>query len=140
MSRFLPMRRLRNTFLALLALATPSTLAASPKPTHPGCFLLMDLETGKVSRNDAKKCATRMPPASTFKVPHALIALETGVITSVDQVHPWDGTQRRVAMWNQDQTLDTAMRRSAVWVFQETARKIGRERMEDWLERFHYGT
>ncbi|AGC48401.1 beta-lactamase class D [Myxococcus stipitatus DSM 14675] len=133
-------RILRGTLLAILVLATPSALAASPKPAHPGCFLLMNLETGEVRRNDVKKCAKRMPPASSFKVPHALIALETGVVTSVDQVHTWDGTQHRLAMWNQDQTLDTAMRRSAVWVFQGTARKIGRERMEDWLKRFRYGT
>ena len=40
----------------------------------------MDLKTGEVKRNDAKRCEKRMPPASTFKVPHALIALETGVV------------------------------------------------------------
>lgn len=133
---------LRSALLAVLTLTTTGAFAASPKPpapAHPGCFLLMDLETGKVTRNDAKTCAKRLPPASTFKVPHALIALETGVVTSVDQVHTWDGTKHRIAMWNQDQTLDTAMRRSAMWVFQGTARKIGRERMEDWLGRFHYG-
>ncbi|NVJ27116.1 class D beta-lactamase [Myxococcus sp. AM011] len=136
------MFRIPSTLLALFTLATSSALAAAPKapPAHPGCFLLMDLETGKVTRNDAAKCATRLPPASTFKVPHALIALETGVVSSVDEVREWDGTKHSIAMWNQDQTLDTAMRRSALWFFQGTAKQIGRERMEDWLKRFHYGT
>ncbi|NMO20348.1 penicillin-binding transpeptidase domain-containing protein, partial [Pyxidicoccus fallax] len=108
-------------------------------PSHPGCFLLMDLKTGEVTRNDAKKCAKRMVPASTFKVPHALIALETGVVSSTDDVRKWDGTKHRVEMWNQDQTLDTAMRRSAVWFFQGTAKQIGQQRMEEWLKRFRYG-
>lgn len=137
------LRCVRAGLLALTTLASVSCAAAptqkKPAPTHPGCFLLMDLETGEVTRNDAEKCAKRLPPASTFKVPHALIALETGVVTRVDEVRPWDGQKRFIDSWNQDQTLDTAMRRSAVWFFQGTAKQIGRERMEDWLKRFHYG-
>jgi beta-lactamase class D len=99
----------------------------------------MDLATGEVHRNDAKACARRRVPASTFKVPHALIALETGVLSGPDEVRKWDGTKHRVEMWNQDQTLDTAMRRSALWFFQGTAKQIGRQRMEEWLKRLRYG-
>jgi beta-lactamase class D len=29
----------------------------------------------------ATECATRLSPASTYKIPHALIGLETGVVT-----------------------------------------------------------
>ncbi len=129
----------------LLALVTlVSTLCAAaeplkPAPTHPGCFLLMDLETGDVTRNDAAKCAKRLVPASSFKVPHALIALETGVVSSTSEVRKWDGTKHSIEMWNQDQTLDTAMRRSALWFFQGTAKQIGKQRMEAWLKRFRYG-
>lgn len=130
---------------ALLALASTPGLSSpareSPQQaSHPGCFLLMDLETGQVTRSDAAKCAKRLVPASTFKVPHALIALETGVVSSVDEVRKWDGTKHAIEMWNQDQTLDTAMRRSALWFFQGTAKQVGRQRMEEWMKRFHYGT
>ncbi|MCP3059526.1 hypothetical protein LXT21_12140 [Myxococcus sp. K38C18041901] len=135
MSRCLPLRAVLLTLLV-----TPGALAAPPKkPTHPGCFLVMDLDSGEVTRNDSKLCATPLVPASTFKVPHALIALETGVVSSVDEVREWDGTQHAISMWNQDQTLDTAMRRSALWVFQGTAKQIGHERMEQWLMRLDYG-
>ncbi|MFY1830637.1 penicillin-binding transpeptidase domain-containing protein [Myxococcus fulvus] len=128
----------RSVLLSLLV--TTSAPAASPKaPKHPGCFLVMDLDSGEVTRNGAKLCATPLVPASTFKVPHALIALETGVVSSVDEVHEWDGTRHAISMWNQDQTLDTAMRRSALWVFQGTAKQLGRERMEQWLMRLDYG-
>ncbi|MFP2906576.1 penicillin-binding transpeptidase domain-containing protein [Pyxidicoccus sp. 3LFB2] len=121
----------------LCAAAEPP--APKPAPAHPGCFLLMDLETGTVTRNDAAKCAKRLVPASSFKVPHALIALETGVVSSTTEVRKWDGTKHAVQMWNQDQSLDTAMRRSALWFFQGTAKQIGRKRMEEWLKRFDYG-
>ncbi|MCP3139272.1 penicillin-binding transpeptidase domain-containing protein [Pyxidicoccus xibeiensis] len=137
-----PFRHARAGLLALATLASTLCTAAEPKPAapaHPGCFLLMDLATGTVTRNDAAKCAKRLVPASTFKVPHALIALETGVVSSTDEVRKWDGTKHRVEMWNQDQTLDTSMRRSALWFFQGTAKQIGKKRMEEWLKRFRYG-
>ena len=146
-----PHRFARAALLTLTTLASTLCAAATPKPTpakptparpapaHPGCFLLMDLETGTVTRNDAQKCAKRLVPASTFKVPHALIALETGVVSSTTEVRRWDGTKHAVEMWNQDQTLDTALRRSALWFFQGTAKQLGRQRMEEWLKRFRYG-
>lgn len=133
----------RTALLALTTLASTLSAAApakKPTPAHPGCFLLMDLATGTVTRNDAEKCAKRLVPASSFKVPHALIALETGVVSSTSEVRKWDGTKHAVEMWNQDQTMDTAMRRSALWFFQGTAKQIGKQRMEEWLKRFHYGT
>ena len=137
-------RSTRAGFFALTTLFTTLSAAAeppAPRPAdaHPGCFVLMDLETGQGERNDAKACAKRRVPASTFKVPHALIALETGVVSGPDEVRKWDGTKHSVEMWNQDQTLDTAMRRSALWFFQGTAKQLGRKRMEEWLKRFRYG-
>lgn len=133
----------------MLATSLSAACATAPEPApalatsspieHPGCFLLMDLKTGQVTRINPERCQEKLPPASTFKVPHALIALETGALSGVDEVRRWDGTKRSVEAWNQDQTLDTAMRRSAVWFFQGTARQIGRERMNEWLKRLDYG-
>ncbi len=51
----------------------------------------------------------------------------------------WDGVHREVESWNQDQTLRTAIERSAVWYFRRLAPQIGRERMSDALRRFEYG-
>jgi beta-lactamase class D len=126
---------LLSTFCAT-ARAEPGPGAS---PNHPGCFLLMELKTGKVTRIHPEQCSKALPPASTFKVPHALIALETGVLSGPEEVRRWDGTRHSIEAWNQDQTLDTAMRRSALWFFQGTAKQIGRERMKEWLERLRYG-
>lgn len=130
----------RAWMLTLTLLASTGTFAR-PRPalTHPGCFVLMELDSGQVTRVNAEKCAKRLVPASTFKVPHALIALETGVLKDEHETLKWDGTKRGVDTWNQDQTLDTAMRYSAVWFFQDTARRIGPERMKEWLGRLRYG-
>lgn len=120
----------------------PAPTRSEPKTAsveHPGCFLLMELKSGKVTRIHPEQCTKRLSPASTFKVPHALIALETGVLSGPEEVRRWDGTHYAIEAWNQDQTLDTAVRRSAVWFFQGTAKQIGRERMTDWLAKLHYG-
>ena len=41
--------------------------------------------------------------------------------------------------WNRDHTLRTAFKASAVPVFQDIARKIGAERMQQYVNKFDYG-
>jgi beta-lactamase class D len=106
-----------------------------------GTFVV--LSGGRTIRHDPKRAATRFSPASTFKIPHALIALETGVATDAEFRLPWSGRVPEGefwrASWSRDHTLRTAMRESVVWYFQETARRIGSERMRTWVDRFGYG-
>ncbi|MEM9304534.1 MAG: class D beta-lactamase, partial [Pseudomonadota bacterium] len=81
----------------------------------------------------------RSIPASTFKIPNSLIALETGVIRDEHAVFTWDGVERQIASWNRDHDLASAIRYSAVWYYQELARRIGPERMQTWIDRMGYG-
>src|SRR5882762_6662259 len=74
-----------------------------------------------------EECGRRTLPASTFKIPHALVALQTRVVTDKTVVK-WDGTKRDYPVWNRDQTLESAIQVSAVWVFQRFAAAIGRGR------------
>jgi beta-lactamase class D len=72
-------------------------------------------------------------------MPHALIGLETGVITETT-VEKWDGVRRpNQPKWNQDHTVLSAMRPSVLWFFQAMAPRIGAARAHEWLQRFHYG-
>lgn len=125
--------------------STPSVPTAAAPPTsvsldHPGCFLLMDLEDEASMRGGAQPCDERTVPASTFKVPHALIALDTGVVTDPDAEVKWDGTRYpHMKTWERDHDLRSAIYESVVWFFQGTARAIGRERMQDYLVAFDYG-
>jgi len=83
--------------------------------------------------------AERFVPASTFKIPNALIAVETGVVPEGGLTLPWDGETRAFAGWNRDHDLPSAMEGSVVWYFQEVARRIGRDRMAEWVTRLDYG-
>jgi len=104
-----------------------------------GTMIISSLDgTVTYSHNDARS-AIRMVPASTFKIPNTLIALEEGVITDEKQVLKWDGKDRAVAAWNRDQTLESAFKSSCIWFYQELARKIGLERYNAWLTKLSYG-
>jgi beta-lactamase class D len=79
-------------------------------------------------------------PASTFKIPNSIIALETGVVGDPDKdVFKWDGVTRSIEAWNKDHTLRSAIAVSAVPVYQEIARRIGAERMQKYVDLFEYG-
>jgi beta-lactamase class D len=81
---------------------------------------------------------TRFIPASTFKIPNSLIALETAVAPDLDFTLPWDGVARRPE-WDRDLTMREAFRVSSVPYYQEVARRIGAERMQSWVDRIGYG-
>jgi beta-lactamase class D len=103
------------------------------------CVVIYDEARDTVWRSDPGRCASRLSPASTFKVPHALIALETGVITA-ETIETWDGTKyQNRASWEKPHSLESAIRNSVLWFFQRTATRIGPERMRGFLERFAYG-
>jgi len=122
--------------LLVYALAL-STL--TPATVGPGECVVFAPLGGQTQVIGGDECSRRTLPASTFKVPHALVALETGVVTE-KSVIKWDGTKRDYAVWNRDQTLDSAIKMSAVWVFQQFAAAIGRERELSYLRSFQYGS
>ncbi len=86
-----------------------------------------------------ERAEKRFSPASTFKIPHALVALDAGVVSDEFEVFPWDGKPHAIATWNRDQNLRSSMRGSVVWVYQAFAREIGLEREGQYLKKIGYG-
>jgi beta-lactamase class D len=78
-------------------------------------------------------------PASTFKIPNSLIGLETGVIPDSNYVIKWDGKPGFIKEWDHDHTLKSAIYFSVVWYYQELARRVGRKKMQYWLNKINYG-
>jgi beta-lactamase class D len=94
---------------------------------------------GSTGIHDEARARRRYSPASTFKIPHTLFALDAGVVRDEFQVFPWDGTKRWLDTWNHDQNLRSAMRNSVLWVYQKFAREIGVEREGLYLRKIDYG-
>lgn len=107
-------------------------------------FVLLDGMTGRVTRYRPERARMRFRPASTFKIPNSIIALETGVAEGPGFALPWDSLQVPRTdffprSWAADQTLRSAFRNSVVWFYQEVARRVGEPQMAEWVGRFEYG-
>ncbi|HEY0328863.1 MAG TPA: class D beta-lactamase [Rhodopseudomonas sp.] len=105
-----------------------------------GTFVGYKTDDYLIVASDPDRSGEGFRPASTFKIANSLIALETGVVGDPDKdVFKWDGVTRDVETWNRDHTLRSAIAASAVPVYQEIARRIGAERMQNYLDRIDYG-
>jgi len=105
-----------------------------------GTFVGYKVEDYLIIASDKTRSGEAKLPASTFKIPNSLIALETGVVEDPDKdVFKWDGVKRPIEAWNKDHTMRSAIAASAVPVYQEIARRIGRERMQKYVDLFEYG-
>ncbi len=104
-----------------------------------GAFVLYDLNSNQYIRYNPERCATGFIPASTFKIMNSLIGLETGVIPDENYVIPWDGKQYDIPSWNQAHTLKTAIQNSVVWYYQALARRVGKEKMQHYVDTANYG-
>lgn len=141
--------RLSAALAALFVSALSTAAEDSPLPHPPEhyfgesgyCALL--LERSRLSETrievDSGQCRQAFSPCSTFKIPNALIGLQTGVVTGPDDLKYWDGQQRQQKFSNQDHTLASAIKRSIVWYFQALATDVGEQRMAEWLEKLDYG-
>ena len=127
--------------LAVSQADTPSW--PRPLSTYAGevsaCIAIYSESFDQYLIHNLPQCERRLAPCSTFKVPNALIGLETGVLSGPDDTRAWDGTEHSRQVLNQDHDLASAIKYSVVWYFQELALDIGPERMQAALDAYDYG-
>lgn len=81
----------------------------------------------------------RFASASTFKIPNTLIAVAENSVAGPEHIFRWDGIEREYASWNQDQTLNTAFKRSCVWCYQAIARQIDKSEYRKYIKMLKFG-
>ena len=142
------MDRLSTSLLALFASGSAAAADTVSKPEWErhfaargvrGTFVVYEPQRDRYLVFNEARARQRFLPASTFKIPNALIGLEVGSIRDQHEVFRWDGKPKLRRVWERDHTLDTGMRESVVWMFQEVARRTGRSRMKQWLAKLEYG-
>ncbi|MFM7424551.1 MAG: class D beta-lactamase [Elainella sp.] len=110
-----------------------------------GSIVIYDKQTARFYEHNPDRNSTPVFPASTFKIFNALAGLETGVVANDVAVLTWDGIRRglpgvgEIAAWNQDTNLRQAFKNSTIWFYQVIARKVGPERMQNFLSQSGYG-
>ena len=104
-----------------------------------GSIIIFDRNKNLFYQDNNSRNETGFFPASTFKIFNSLVALETGVIKDELAILTWDGIKRDFDFWNRDYNMRQAIKYSAVWFYQVLARKIGHQRMQEYINKVGYG-
>lgn len=104
-----------------------------------GAILIYDLKKDSYYSNDFEWSRAGKLPASTYKIPNSIIALETGVVENDSTLFKWNGQERALKVWEQDLIFRDAFHFSCVPCYQDVARKIGVKRMNAYLSKLSFG-
>ena len=112
--------------------------------TRKATFLVIDYKSKNCWAMNEAGLVQRHAPYSTFKIPHTLIALETGAVKSVDERFEWDQEKYPAKdfwpeTWKKSHTLATAFKHSAVWYYKALVPRIKPAEYKKWLATFNYG-
>ncbi len=116
-----------------------AVLSAAPLPKGV-CTLIAD-STGRILLERGTTCASRTTPASTFKIPLALMGADAGWIASAHEPKIAYRDSFAATLPSHREATDPARweTESVVWYSQELARALGMERFRSYVERFGYG-
>ena len=103
-----------------------------------GSFLLYDFNRNEYISYNEKRCRQGFLPASTYKIPNSLFALEAGILTPTDTIF-WNGKENWNPDWNRNHVLKSAFSTSCVPCYQEFARQMGPEKMQEFVTKAGYG-
>jgi beta-lactamase class D len=118
---------------------SPAVTEAFARAGVTGTFVLHEVGSEQWQGHNRQRALTRYSPASTFKIAHTLIGLDTGAVSSVDEVFPYDGKPKFLKSWEKDMGLREAIKVSNVSVYQALARRIGLQRMLSQVGALSYG-
>jgi beta-lactamase class D len=104
-----------------------------------GTIVIQSQDGGKTYIHNDQRANRRFIPASTFKIPNTLIALEEGAISDEKEIIKWDGNDKGLPAWNKDQSIETAFPSSCVWYYQKLAERVGKDKYKSWLQKIKYG-
>jgi beta-lactamase class D len=117
----------------------PETIP-NPFPKTRACFLLYNLKARRYEQVVGDDfCRQRLPASSTFKVPLALMAFDSGAIKNPAEKLMWDGQKQLLQEWQRDHDARSWMRDSVVWFSQRLTGKMGEQRVQSYLRQFRYG-
>lgn len=104
-----------------------------------GTFVLFNEQNDEYTIFNKDGSEKRISPCSTYKIPLALIGLDNGVISKIDNNINWDGKNYPFAEWNEDQDLQSAMRYSVNWYFDSIDSRISKKTLQQYVTSLNYG-
>lgn len=135
-----------KNFIYLFLLFSLHSLADSNVQCDANCtFVLLNQNTGTYETINKLRSTKRLSPFSTFKIPNSLIAIELGVVKTLEQKLDFDRPSFPVQSWwpktwyQTSLNLKEAFQHSALPIYQHIAVKIGEEDMGRHLSKFEFG-
>lgn len=126
----------------LVVLALAALFAASPAhaETKTICTIVVEAASGTVLRREGD-CARRAPPASTFKIPIALMGYDSGFLQDANApVLPYRaGDPAWNPAWKSPSDPAKWMKESVVWYSQRVTHALGKDRFATYTRAFGYG-
>lgn len=120
-----------------------------------GTFVMFDVAGDTMFVWNEERAKQQFAPSSTFRIANALLALDAGIVKSLDEAIPYHSKQyrthesvppyfyggllKRNDPWNRKIELRKAMRVPNTSVFRGLARQIGAQRMRDGMTKLAYG-
>lgn len=122
------------------AIALGLSLYAGAAYAQNTCTVLADAATGKVL-SQSGECDRPVPPASTFKIPIALMGYDAGFLK--DEHSPElpfkEGYPDWIEAWRTDIDPTAWMKHSVVWYSQLITQALGKEKFAGYVKAFDYG-
>lgn len=139
-----PCRGVMNTpaiskAIAFLALILSLMIGISGVAPAQECTLIVDAKTGGTIKEQGS-CDTRVTPASTFKIPLALMAYDAGILS--DSHAPlWNWKPGMRAPVRDQKLVDPTIWQadSVLWYSREITRLLGPEHFSSYVTRLDYG-
>lgn len=104
-----------------------------------GTAVVYDSSDRRYTIYNSDLAETRRSPCSTFKIISSFIALENGILEPEDSTRTWNGEIFWNENWNKDIDFREAFRTSCVWYFRQIIDDIGKDRMQEELDKLRYG-
>lgn len=115
------------------------TFSLSAKAATIDCFIVK--EGSKYLIKEGKECDTRYSPASTFKVPLAVIGYDSRILK--DENNPiWTNKEPVTFLkdyWDGEKTPSNWMRFSIVWYSQALTKELGAKAFQGYIDKLNYG-
>ncbi|MEC9282479.1 MAG: penicillin-binding transpeptidase domain-containing protein [Bdellovibrionota bacterium] len=107
-------------------------------------FLYIDHKNAKIGGYNLAQKNIRHSPCSTFKIPNTIFGLEHGVLKNKKSSLNYEPIKNPrqnwwPKSWTNNQTLESAIKNSVVWYYQEVARQVGKKRMQEFIDKTNYG-
>ncbi len=137
------MKTYRTALTGLLAFGVSVGLQApsfaAEKAAGLECTFIVDAASGKTLYREGI-CDQRVSPASTFKLPLALMGYDADILQN-EHKPAWDYKQEFNAVKRDQKTVDPTIweKDSVLWFSREITRRLGQDRFAEYMRNLRYG-